>query len=280
MNKISSTSSTDIDDERQAFEDAFFNQYPNVCHAHPNKLKRGENGDYVDPAVFVAWDMWQIARRGRVEPLNGALPSEIAERKGNRLRRDFEALINDFGYRNVLNLLPDLFGSRAPQPNDLAYDALKNIRDVAAFDASVNGAAYYRKAENALAEIDGRDAIASPVSGSASPASNGQESAATSDEKSALENAAPFGIYIERDDGTTEFQRTGKAFQPTAFGYKYWTLYAGQAPAASEQNAVDADRWRTVESAGGELTLRLHNSRPDQRAAVIDAARKAASGQN
>jgi len=38
--------------------------------------------------------------------------------------------------------------------------------------------------------------------------------------------AEPFGTYVERDDGTTEFQRTGKAFQPTAQGYKFWTLYA------------------------------------------------------
>lgn len=36
----------------------------------------------------------------------------------------------------------------------------------------------------------------------------------------------PFGMYVERNDGSTEFQRTGKAFQGTAHGYKVWTLYA------------------------------------------------------
>ena len=38
--------------------------------------------------------------------------------------------------------------------------------------------------------------------------------------------AEPFGMYVEREDGSTEFQRTGKAFQPTGVGYKVWTLYA------------------------------------------------------
>ena len=35
---------------------------------------------------------------------------------------------------------------------------------------------------------------------------------------------------------------------------------------------ADSERWKAVETAGGELTLRLHNSRPDRRAAIIDAA--------
>ena len=35
---------------------------------------------------------------------------------------------------------------------------------------------------------------------------------------------------------------------------------------------VDAERWRMVERADGGLTHRLHNSRPDNRRAVIDAA--------
>jgi hypothetical protein len=38
----------------------------------------------------------------------------------------------------------------------------------------------------------------------------------------------------------------------------------------------DAARWRAVAAAGGGLTLRLHNSRPDHREAVIDAAISAA----
>lgn len=40
----------------------------------------------------------------------------------------------------------------------------------------------------------------------------------------------------------------------------------------------DAARWKAVEQAGGELTLRLHNSRSDQRASVIDAALSQQSG--
>lgn len=38
---------------------------------------------------------------------------------------------------------------------------------------------------------------------------------------------------------------------------------------AAEQ---DAARWQAVESADSELTLRLHNTRPDMRRAAIDAA--------
>jgi hypothetical protein len=42
---------------------------------------------------------------------------------------------------------------------------------------------------------------------------------------------------------------------------------------------ADAERWKAVETAGGELTLRLHNSRPDRRAAIIDAALRGNGGE-
>ena len=45
---------------------------------------------------------------------------------------------------------------------------------------------------------------------------------------------------------------------------------------AGQDDARDAARWHAVEKAGSDLTLRLHYSRPDQRAAVIDAAMSAA----
>lgn len=55
-----------------------------------------------------------------------------------------------------------------------AFDALKAIRDLAAFDP--NGAAYYRKAENALAAIECRDATPAPASaGQAAPVETANE---------------------------------------------------------------------------------------------------------
>lgn len=44
-----------------------------------------------------------------------------------------------------------------------------------------------------------------------------------------------------------------------------------QLRAALASRDMDAERWKALESASSELTLRLHNSRADQRAAVIDA---------
>jgi hypothetical protein len=45
--------------------------------------------------------------------------------------------------------------------------------------------------------------------------------------EAALAVMPQFGTFIERDDGTTEFRRTGESFTPTAQGYKAWFLYAG-----------------------------------------------------
>lgn len=36
----------------------------------------------------------------------------------------------------------------------------------------------------------------------------------------------PFGTYMERDDGTSEFRRPGEPFTATAAPYRCWTLYA------------------------------------------------------
>lgn len=41
----------------------------------------------------------------------------------------------------------------------------------------------------------------------------------------------PFGTYVERSDGSTEFRRTGEVHTPTAQAYTVWTLYSGQPPA-------------------------------------------------
>lgn len=41
----------------------------------------------------------------------------------------------------------------------------------------------------------------------------------------------PFGTYVERSDGSTEFRRTGEVHTPTAQAYTFWTLYSGQPPA-------------------------------------------------
>lgn len=43
-------------------------------------------------------------------------------------------------------------------------------------------------------------------------------------------------------------------------------------PALRAELKRDAERWKAVESAGGTITLRLHNTRPGCRADVIDAA--------
>lgn len=61
----------------------------------------------------------------------------------------------------------------------------------------------------------------------------------------------PFGMYVERDDGTTEFQRTGKAFQPTASAYRAWMLFTAPqplcAPAGSEQEGAAFENWFAAE---------------------------------
>lgn len=36
----------------------------------------------------------------------------------------------------------------------------------------------------------------------------------------------PFGTFVERSDGSTEFRRTGESHSPTALAYRAWTLYA------------------------------------------------------
>lgn len=41
----------------------------------------------------------------------------------------------------------------------------------------------------------------------------------------------PFGTYVERSDGSTEFRRTGEVHTPTAQAYTFWTLYSGHPPA-------------------------------------------------
>jgi hypothetical protein len=66
-------------------------------------------------------------------------------------------------------------------------------------------------------------------------------------------------------------------------GRELATLYGKQAEAvvtahnqcqtAQDTQDEDAARWHAVASAGSELTLRLHNSRPDKRVEVIDAYR-------
>lgn len=51
----------------------------------------------------------------------------------------------------------------APSGGSDAVDALRNIRDVAYLDATPSGKIYYAKAENALAAIECRDAVAAPA---------------------------------------------------------------------------------------------------------------------
>lgn len=46
------------------------------------------------------------------------------------------------------------------------------------------------------------------------------------------------------------------------------------AAAWGAEQSLDGKRWIAIRDAGSELTLRLHNSRPDQREAVVDNAMK------
>lgn len=43
-----------------------------------------------------------------------------------------------------------------------------------------------------------------------------------------------FGTYVERNDGTAEFRRTGEPHSPTAHGYKFWNLYSRPQPQADQ----------------------------------------------
>lgn len=47
-----------------------------------------------------------------------------------------------------------------------------------------------------------------------------------------------------------------------------------QLAAEVEALRVDAERWRAMRTADGGVTLRIHNSRGDQRDSIIDSARK------
>lgn len=53
---------------------------------------------------------------------------------------------------------------------------------------------------------------------------------------------SPFGTFVERSDGSTEFRLTGEVHSGTAQGYKCWTLYAGPPPAKS-LSGVKRLRW-------------------------------------
>lgn len=60
-----------------------------------------------------------------------------------------------------------------------------------------------------------------------------------------------FGTYVERNDGTSEFRRTGEPHSPTAHGYKFWNLYTRPQPQAEETIEQMAERlaskgWQAV----------------------------------
>ena len=73
---------------RAEFEDAYDAQYPGVAHAQPGKFDRDDTGEYKDTIVFVAWDMWQIARRA-------AAPSVPA---GEAPIKTWKQRMDEFGY--------------------------------------------------------------------------------------------------------------------------------------------------------------------------------------
>lgn len=72
--------------------------------------------------------------------------------------------------------------------------------------------------------------------------------------------------------------RSAEAWIASEKDFKGWNYTLEPLCRCAEQavpsaDAVDAERWRTFEKAGGDLTLLLHNLRPDQRRAAIDASR-------
>ncbi len=66
---------------------------------------------------------------------------------------------------------------------------------------------------------------------------NSAEMVALASPKAPVE--APFGTYIERNDGVCEFRRTGEPHTPAASGYKFWTLYASPIEAPVSKEALD-----------------------------------------
>lgn len=66
-------------DERLAFEAAYLAQYPSVLHAKPEKFDREEDDSYSDTTVFVAWDMWQVARASLSSPAPMPAERQVAE---------------------------------------------------------------------------------------------------------------------------------------------------------------------------------------------------------
>lgn len=63
-----------LEAERALFEHAYCQKYPLTTHIRPEKFARDDSGDYIDGAVFVAWDMWQIARRPSSSVSEGEMP--------------------------------------------------------------------------------------------------------------------------------------------------------------------------------------------------------------
>lgn len=78
-----------LEAERALFEYEYCQKYPTTVHIRPEKFSRDENGDYLEGAVFVAWDMWQIARRASpaaAVPVNAVdAPTDAEEHLANVL---------------------------------------------------------------------------------------------------------------------------------------------------------------------------------------------------
>jgi hypothetical protein len=53
--------------DREKFEAAYRESYPNVCALFPGKFDQDDFGEYEQSAVEVAWQMWQASRRAAIE---------------------------------------------------------------------------------------------------------------------------------------------------------------------------------------------------------------------
>jgi hypothetical protein len=192
-----STAAVVATDERALFEAWYAPKF-----GQPKML--GDSDQYQMPSAQGAWQAWQA--RAALASHAGLSQFANGEDAGQPAQPSVDQ-IADVISRLIGAVVLDYFGGRIDE-NDEPFRSDEHEREYLCD----------------MIRMHGGLSAASPAA--ALDAAHAQQAAAPTQ---------PFGMYVERDDGTTEFQRTGKAFQPTACGYKVWTLYA--APVAVQRTA-------------------------------------------
>jgi hypothetical protein len=193
-----STAAVVATDERALFEAWYAPKF-----GQPKML--GDSDQYQMPSAQGAWQAWQA--RAALASHAGLSQFANGEDAGQPAQPSVDQ-IADVISRLIGAVVLDYFGGRIDE-NDEPFRSDEHEREYLCD----------------MIRMHGGLSAASPAA--ALDAAHAQQAAAPTQ---------PFGMYVERDDGTTEFQRTGKAFQPTACGYKVWTLYAAP-PLSSGQQA-------------------------------------------